>query len=114
MSGTFLRAAAMRQRPELLVKGTAELICLHGLNSLSDDTYQRVIYAVDNIEFEPWMLQTGGELWRRLLELIPPGGPIADVLMRLARLPAQSLESLVRAVIEQPQWARELLTALEE
>src|SRR5215510_1840358 len=28
-----------------LVKGTAELICLHGLNHLSDDTYQRVLHA---------------------------------------------------------------------
>lgn len=60
------------------------------------------------------MLHTGGEIWRRLLELIPLGRSIAGVLMRLVRLPAQLLESLVRAVIEQPQWARELLTGLEE
>lgn len=96
-----------------LVKGTAELICLHGLNNLSDDMYRRVVDAADHIEFEPWMLQTGGELWRRMLEVIPVGRPIAGVLMLLARLPAQSLEALVRAVIEQPQWARELLAGLE-
>ncbi len=95
-----------------LVKGTAELICLHGLNHLSDDTYQCVMDAADKIEFEPWMLQTGGELWRRLLALVPSGRPIADVLMHLARLPAKSLEFLMLAVIEQPQRARELLAAL--
>ena len=50
-----------------LVKGTAELICLHGLNTLREDIYKRVVYCADRIEFEPWMLQTGGELWRLLL-----------------------------------------------
>jgi hypothetical protein len=92
-----------------LVKGTAELICLHGLNNLSDDTYEQVIDAADRLEYEPWMLQTGGELWRRLLEVVPDGGSMADTLMCMARLPPKSLESLILSVILQPEWARELL-----
>ena len=95
-----------------LVKGTGELICLHGLSQLDEETYQRVMQAADRIEFEPPMLQTGGELWRRLLARIPDGRPISKVLMHLARLPARSLESLVLAVITEPQWARELLEGL--
>jgi hypothetical protein len=95
-----------------LVKGTAELICLHGLNRLSDDTYQQVIQAADGPHFEPWMLQTGGELWRRLLAVLPPGRPLAEMLMHLARLPARSLETLMLAVLEQPDWARDLLAGL--
>jgi hypothetical protein len=94
-----------------LVKGTAELICMHGINELSDDIYRSVMDAADRIEFEPWMLQTGGELWRRLLAVVPERRPIAKVLMHLARLPANSLQSLVRAVIEQPEWAREILAS---
>jgi hypothetical protein len=97
-----------------LVKGTAELICLHGLSDLSDDTYRDVVDAADRIEFEPWMLQTGGELWRRLLEVVPEGRPMAHVLMCMARLPGKSLQSLMRAVIEQPEWARELLAKLRD
>ena len=97
-----------------LVKGTAELICLHGLNELSDDTYRQVMDATDRIEYEPWMLQTGGELWRRLLEVVPDGRPLAHVLMCMARLPGKSLESLVLAVIEQPEWARELLAKITD
>jgi hypothetical protein len=97
-----------------LVKGTAELICLHGLNNLSDDTYRQVVDAADRIEFEPWVLQTGGELWRRLLEVVPDGQMMAHLLMCLARLPGKSLESLIRAVIEQPEWARELLAKLRD
>jgi hypothetical protein len=95
-----------------LVKGTAELICLHALNTLSDETYRQVMRAADRLEYEPWMLQSGGELWRRLLAVMPDDRPQAEMLMHLARLPAHSLESLIGAVIEQPQWARELLASL--
>jgi hypothetical protein len=95
-----------------LVKGTAELICLHGLNRLTDDTYRQVIGAADGVDFEPWMLQTGGELWRRLLAVLPSGRPVAQMLMHLARLPARSLETLMLAVIEQPPQARDLLAGL--
>jgi hypothetical protein len=95
-----------------LVKGTAELICLHGLNRLSDDVYEQVMRHADRIEFEPWMLQTGGELWRRLLAVLPEGRAPAEMVMHLARLPPRSLESLMLAVIEQPDWARELLAGL--
>ena len=97
-----------------LVKGTAELICLHGLNQLSDDTYRRVIDATDRLELEPWMLQSGGELWRRLLASIPGERPVSRVLMDLARLPARRLESVLVAVIERPEWARGRLEGLAD
>jgi hypothetical protein len=95
-----------------LVKGTAELICLHGLNRLTDDIYQQVITAADGVDNEPWMLQTGGELWRRLLAVLPDGRPVAEMLMRLARLPAPSLEQLMFAVIEHPDQASKSLALL--
>lgn len=92
-----------------LVKGTAELICLHGLNTLSEDTYRRVINIADRIDHEPWMLQSGGELWRRLLAAVPHGSSLAHVLMRLARLPAGPLHSLLADVItEAPDASRRL------
>ncbi len=96
-----------------LVKGTAELICLHGLNGLSDAVYEQVMDATDRIEYEPWMLQSGGELWRRLLGALPEGLSAAQALMRMARLPPEALERLVEAVIQEPEWARELLGGLE-
>jgi hypothetical protein len=95
-----------------LVKGTAELICLHGLNTLDDDTYQHVIYRADRIEWEPWMLQTGGELWRRLLTVVPHGTPLAELLMHLARLSPSVLESVMLAVIEQPDRAQRRMAAM--
>jgi hypothetical protein len=32
--------------------------------------------------------------------------------MHMARLPASSLQSLMQAVIERPEWAREILSSL--
>ena len=95
-----------------LVKGTAELICLHGLNRLNDDEYRQVLDSADGLRFEPWMLQTGGELWRRLLAVAPRGVPLAELLMHMARLGANDLETLVLAVIEDPRSAGELMAAL--
>jgi len=95
-----------------LVKGTAELICLHGLNQLDDDTYRCVLDVTDRIDLEPWMLQSGGELWRRLLASLPDSCPMATVLMHLARLPTEALENVVAAVIEQPGTAAGRLEGL--
>jgi len=86
-----------------LVKGTAELICLHGLNTLSDDTFRRVIDITDRVDHEPWMLQSGGELWRRLLAAVPDDCSIAHVLMHLARLPAEALQSIMADVISESE-----------
>jgi hypothetical protein len=95
-----------------LVKATAELICLHGLNQLSEGMYRRVIDATDRLEFEPWMLQSGGELWRRFLAAIPDGGSLARVLMNLARLPARELEAPLAPVIEGVKEAQDRLAEL--
>ena len=95
-----------------LVKGTAELICLHGLRQLDDHTYRRVIQVTDRIDLEPWMIQSGGELWRRLLAVLPDGCPMARVLMNLARLPADSLHTVLESVIQQSDEAGDRLARL--
>jgi hypothetical protein len=95
-----------------LVKGTAELICLHGLNQLDDDMYQRVIKITDRLDLEPWMIHSGGELWRRLVTALPEGCPAARVLMNLSRLPAQRLHSVLTSVILQSNDAPNSLAAL--
>ena len=95
-----------------LVKGTVELICLHGMADWDESTYRQVMQAADRIEYEPWMLQAGCELWRQLLPLLPDQPPVAAMVMRIAKLPPTALESLMLAVVEDPDWARELLAGL--
>jgi hypothetical protein len=106
------RATNWQLMAKELVKGTAELICLHGLYQLDDQMYERVLSVTDQLDLEPWMLQSGGELWRRLLQFVPDGCPIAKVLMCLARQPAETLESLVAMVIEQRNNAGDYLAKL--
>lgn len=97
-----------------LVKGTAELICLHGLCAVDDAACQRVLRAADRIEYEPWMLQAGSELWRQFLALRPADRPLAQTLMHLAGLDPAALESLMLAIVEDPSQARERLERLGE
>lgn len=95
-----------------LVKGTAELVCLHGLNALDDAMYAAVTAEADQIEYEVWMLQTGPELWRRLLAAMPSGRPLPEILMHIARLDPQPLERLMLAVVQDRDQARRLLKRL--
>jgi hypothetical protein len=97
-----------------LAKGTAELICLHGLSSLDDDTYAQVMEEADRIEYEHWMLQAGGEVWRRLLAVIPRDRPMPLTLMHVARLSPESLEDFMLAVVSDPPRARRLAARLGE
>lgn len=67
-----------------LVKGVAELICLHGLSSLDDGTYEAVMTATDRVDLEPPMLHSSRELWSRFLRAMPAGLKPAEALMHLA------------------------------
>jgi len=95
-----------------LVKGTAELICLHGLNQLDDDTYRRVLNITDHLDLEPWMLQSGGEFWRRILLAFPDGQPLSTTLMHLAQMPPGILETMVAEMIDHPESAKSRLAEI--
>jgi hypothetical protein len=97
-----------------LVKGTAELICLHGLGELDEETYSQVIRATDRIDVEPAMLQSGGEIWRRLLRVIPRTIRPAEVLMRLALAPNDLVVEVLSEVIEESASASDRVRSLCE
>ena len=89
-----------------LVKGTMELICLHGLNELDKGMYLAATGEADQLEFESWCLQSGGALWRRLIALVPRDRSLAQSVMRIAKLSPDDLESLMTDVMENPERAR--------
>ena len=97
-----------------LIKGTAELVCLHGLNTLDAATYESVTSEADQIEYETWMLQAGSETWRRLLLALPERSDLPEMLMHIARLDPQSLERLMLAVVNDRAEARNLLERISE
>ena len=89
-----------------LTKGTAELICLHGLNDLDEATYRYVTHEADKIEHEIWMMQAGGGLWRRFLAAIPSANLLAESLMHVARMAPEPLEQLLMDLMEHPFTAK--------
>jgi hypothetical protein len=95
-----------------LIKGTAELVCLHGLNKMSPETLEAVTKVTDGIELEVWLMQAGSELWRRLLSLIPPAVELPRVLMEIALLPPDEVERLMIGVAEQSAEARRWIARL--
>ena len=95
-----------------LTKGTAELVCLHGLRHLAPDVYEAAIDEADQLEYEVWLMQAGAELWRRFLAAIPPGQPLAETLMEVARLTPERLERLVMLVAEEAPAARQQIESL--
>ena len=97
-----------------LVKGIMELICIHGLNRLDDDTYQQVMVVADQLEHEPWMLQAGAEMWRRFLAVAPRDFPLANHVMNVANLSPQRLEKLMLLIMEEPNRATEMLRQLSK
>ena len=108
-SGRFFVVAKAWFYPLLsheLAKGTAELVCLHGLNSLDDATYMAVTEEADQIEHETWMMQAGSELWRRLLAVVPHNKTLPETLMHIARLDPLPLENLMVQVVTDPAEAK--------
>jgi hypothetical protein len=95
-----------------LSKGTAELVCLHGLNTLDDETYEAVTAEADQLEYETWLLQAGPEMWRRFLAAMPKGRSLSETLMHVARLEPEPLESLMLQVIDDTSQARRQLEML--
>ncbi len=95
-----------------LVKGTVELICLHGINELDLGTYLDVTEVTDPIELEPWLLCVGAEFWRRMLEIFPKTKSHARAIMQIAMLDPEPLDEFMLAVVESPDLATQMIEEL--
>ena len=96
-----------------LVKGTVELICLHGLNHLEESVYQAVIGEADQLDYEAWLLQAGPEMWRKFIAAAPRNVPLAKTIMRIAKLDPIPLDKLMIQIIEDPNRATDVMTKLK-
>jgi hypothetical protein len=95
-----------------LVKGTMELICLHGLNKLNDDTYRQATLEADQIEYETWLLQAGPACWRAFLAVLPRNRPMAEIVMHVARLSPAELDQFMDWMMATPDRARQYLSVI--
>jgi hypothetical protein len=97
-----------------LAKGTMELICLHGLNKMSEELYEQVMLEADQLEFETYQLQAGPAAWRHFLEIVPRNCELSRAVMCIAKLPPVTLDRLMTTMMEYPNEAAEELELLME
>lgn len=95
-----------------LIKGTIELICLHGMGQLDEATYAQTIGITEHVEHEVPMLQVGPELFRQFLAISPRELPLAQTLMHVAMLEPESLDEFMFDMVETPNRATERLRSI--
>ena len=86
-----------------LVKGIAELVCLHGMHHWDEAIYLAATEEADQLEYETWCIQAGPALWRRFLSVAPRDRSIARSLMRLASLPPDELNDWMHGLMTAPE-----------
>lgn len=95
-----------------LNKGIMELICLHGLCDVDDSTYSSATGEADRIDYEPWCIQAGPALWRRLIAIAPRERKLSNIVMHLARLEPSELEECMMMLMKYPDDAQRRLREL--
>ena len=95
-----------------LIKGTVELICLHGMSQLDEATYASAVDITEHVEHEVPMLQVGPELFRRFLAISPRELAISQTLMHTAMLDPEALEQFMFDLVETPNRATERIRLL--
>ena len=97
-----------------LSKGVAELISHHGLKGLDAETVKAVLGHADRAVDEPYLIQVGPEIWRRLLKAMPDADAMtkAKVYTMLAVQTPDKLDEILEAVIENPENAKDIVAGL--
>ena len=88
-----------------LIKGSVELICLHGMNCVSADDFAVALERTDHVEFEIPMLQIGGTIFQRFLEARPREIALAESIMYVSMFEPEVLEQFMFQLFESPNRA---------
>jgi hypothetical protein len=108
------RATTLPVLIQELIKGTMELLGLHGISNLDKATHQHVMERSDDPADEHFHIQMGPALWRKLLTVLPKGSHMnmGSVISKLYKLPPNQLHAIMDAVVDDLPIAKELLSQL--
>ena len=95
-----------------LVKGSMELICLHGMTDLDSGDFDTVMDQTEHLEYEVPMLQIGAEFFQRFLKIVPQGAELSNCVMAVSMLEPIELEELMFDMIEMPEVATKRLAEM--
>ena len=92
-----------------LIKGSVELICLHGMNSVSETDFAIALERTDHVEFEIPMLQIGGTVFRRFLLARPREIELAESIMYVSKFEPLELDQFMFHLFESPNQATSMI-----
>ena len=92
-----------------LIKGSVELICLHGMNSVSERDFAVALERTDHIEFEIPMLQIGGTVFKQFLLARPREVALAESIMHVSMFEPLVLERFMFHLFESPNQATSMI-----
>ena len=92
-----------------LIKGSVELICLHGMNSVTDREFEIALERTDHVEYEIPMLQIGGTIFQRFLMARPREISLAECIMHVSKLEPLVLEQFMFHLFESPNRATDMV-----
>ncbi len=92
-----------------LVKGSMELICLHGMNDMPAEEFNVIMDYTEHLEYEVPMIQLGPEFYKRFLQVLPAAHRLADCVMTVSLMEPVELEEFLFDMIEVPETATQTL-----
>ena len=95
-----------------LVKGSMELICLHGISAVSDEDYSVVMDHTEHVEYEVPMIQIGPVIYQAFLKVLPRPETLAQCTMVLSQMEPIEFEEFLFEMIEAPDSAKAILQDL--
>jgi len=97
-----------------LFKGVMELIAHHGEANLTEEEVRTVYHYADRLEDEPWLMTVGPALWRKLLEALPQGVNMSEVIMKLNQEDPDKVTNVMRSIIQNPDAAKAYFNEIKE
>lgn len=94
-----------------LIKGTVELISLHGLGELDDAEYSLIMDHTEHVEYEFPMIQIGRHVFKKFLAVRPRSITLAESIMHVAAFEPLVLEQFMFDLFESPNRATDKLLA---
>jgi hypothetical protein len=83
-----------------LVKGAMEYLTTLGMANMDEQDRNIVLAQADKLDYEPWQIQIGPELWNAFLKIVPRGATLANVVHQFAGKDPKFVHKVLADTIE--------------
>jgi hypothetical protein len=83
-----------------LVKGAMEYLTTLSMADMDEEDRRIVLKQADRMDYEPWQIQVGPELWNAFLKIVPRGATLATVVHKFAGKDPKFVHKILADTIE--------------